>query len=270
MTGGLIDLHAHVLPGVDDGPEDLEAALALCRAMVAGGVGTVVATSHVSPEYPNRAATLAAARATLEAALATEGVPLAVLPGAEVALDEAMKLDDDELVALRLGGGPFLLAEAPLSPAVGDIAQAITSLQDRGHRIVIAHPERAPAFQRDPEQLTRLVADGALCAVTAGAVGGRFGRRAGRLARELLLDGMAHVVTSDAHNLAGRSPGLRPDLEQAARRLHGLEELIGWLCREAPAAVLAGDPLPLPPGRVEDLGPPREPGRGLLGRLRRR
>lgn len=270
MSGALVDLHAHVLPGVDDGPADVAAAVELCRAMVAEGVGTVVATSHVSPEYPNRPATLAAAREELQAALQAAGVPLTVLPGAEIALDEATKLDDDELAALTLGGGPYLLAEAPLSPAVGDIAQAIASLQERGHKLVIAHPERAPAFQRAPEQLLRLVADGVLCAVTAGAVSGRFGRRAGRLARELLLDGMAHVVTSDAHNLEGRAPGLVPDLREASARLEGLEELIPWLCRDMPTAIIAGDPLPVPPGRVDDLGPPPEPRRGLLSRLKRR
>lgn len=162
----LIDLHAHVLPGVDDGPPDVEAAVALCRAIAAGGAEAVVATSHVSPTYPNSPATLAAARAELQAALDAAGVPLRVIAGAEVALDIALSLDDDTLTALHLGGGPYLLAEAPLSPAIGDIEPAFVQLAERGHRIVIAHPERSPTFQRSPEQLTRLVAGGAVCAVT--------------------------------------------------------------------------------------------------------
>lgn len=270
MSGALVDLHAHVLPGVDDGPADLDAAVALCREIARGGVGTVVATSHVSAEFPNRAETLAPARARLEQALTDAGVPLRVLPGAEVALDQAALLDDDELTALRLGGGPYLLAEAPLSPAASDVETALVALQERGHRIVIAHPERSPAFQRSPDQLTRLVAGGALCAVTAAAVNGRFGRQAARTAREMLLDGLAHVATSDAHDLAGRSPGLVPDLESASRRLVGLDALVPWLCRDVPEAILAGTALPAPPARVDDAGRPPEPRRGLLGRLRRR
>jgi protein-tyrosine phosphatase len=265
----LIDLHAHVLPGVDDGPPDVPSALALARAMVAGGVGTVVATSHVSDRYPNDARTLAAARARLVAALAHQGIPLDVVAGAEVALDQAALLDDEALGALRLGESSFVLVEVPLSPAAADVEESIRAVMQRGHPIVLAHPERAPVFQRSYEQLVRLVADGAMCAVTASAFTGRFGRTARRTAREMLLDGLVHVVTSDAHDLAGRSPALAAELEAASGELRGLGELAPWLLRDAPAAILRGERPPPPPAGVEHVPAP-EPKGGRLRRLLRR
>ena len=262
----MIDLHAHVLPGVDDGPANEEQALALARAMVDGGVHTVVATSHVSAGYPNDAGTLARARARLEAALRDHGVPLRVLPGAEVTLENAALLDDADLAALGLGGGPYVLLEAPLSPAAADVEEAIRAVMQRGHHVVLAHPERAPVFQRAPDQLVRLVAEGALCAVTASAFTGRFGRTARRAARSMLVDGLVHVVTSDAHDLRGRPPALRVELEAAARELEGLDRLVPWLLADAPAAILRGERPGPPPGVVYEAAEaaPRE---GLLARL---
>jgi protein-tyrosine phosphatase len=237
---------------VDDGPRDLDEALALAQAMVAGGVDTVVATSHVSAQYRNDARSLAAARSSLETALRGRGVPLRVLPGAEVTLEQAALLDDAALASLGLGGGPYVLLEAPLSPAAANVESLIRSVMQRGHRVVLAHPERAPVFQRAPDQLVRVVADGALCAVTASAFTGTFGRTAARTARAMLVDGLVHVVTSDAHDLRGRPPVLRRALEDAAAELEGLGALIPWLLSESPAAILRGERPAAPPRAVRE------------------
>jgi protein-tyrosine phosphatase len=263
----LIDLHAHVLPGVDDGPPDLEAALALARTMTELGVGRVVATSHVSTRYPNRPETLAPAREALAEALASHGIPLAVEKGAEVTLEQAAQLPDDVLAALTLGSGPYVLLESPLSPAAADVDRGVEAVLERGHRVVLAHPERSPAFQQAPHTLERLVAEGVLCAVTAGAFAGRFGRTAKAFVQRMTVDGLVHVVTSDAHDLAGRRPGIEDELRAAGRELAGLDALVPWLTREAPAAILRGDPVGMPPGMVDHAAaPPRRGWRRLLGR----
>jgi protein-tyrosine phosphatase len=263
----VIDLHAHVLPGIDDGPPDLGAALALVRAAAEDGTRTIVATPHVSERYPNEPAAIGAAVAGFRAAVAAAGLPVEVLAGAEIALARIPELDEDELHALTLGGGPNLLVEPPLSHAAGDFDGIVLGLLDRGHGVVLAHPERCPAFQREPQRLTRLVAAGARTSLTASSLVGRFGSHVERFALRLLRDGLVHDLASDGHDLARRRPELATPLREAAALRPGLGELSTWLTNDAPAALLAGTHPGPPPARVQPAGD--EPRRGLLAMLRR-
>lgn len=258
----MIDLHAHVLPGVDDGPADLDRAVAVVRAHEAAGITAICATSHVSSRYPNGHAELAAAAAALRGALASAGVGVEIFDGAEIGTEMLGELDDDRLRALSLGGGPNLLIEAPLRSSAGDIDSVVERLLAAGHGVVLAHPERAPIFQRDPARLMRLVAAGARCSVTASALTGRFGDHVRRFSGRLLEDGLVHNVASDAHDLEGRPPGIAEHLQRAAGDLPGLDQLAEWLTVEAPRALLAGERIPPPPLRVRRAGGPG-------GRLRR-
>jgi protein-tyrosine phosphatase len=255
----VIDLHCHVVPGIDDGPATMDEAVALARRQAELGVTTIVATPHVGYDWPdNDAARIAAGVAETNAALAAAGVAVEVVAGAEVALSRAVDLDDAELAALRLGGGPWLLLEPPHGPSAAGVEQAIVSLAHRGHRLVIAHPERCPAMLADPPMVERLVAGGALCSVTASALTGRFGRPGARMARDLVARGLAHDVSSDAHGVGPRRPpGMREHVEQA-----GFGTLADWLCRDVPAAIVAGGPVPARP-------PVAPPARGLARLLRR-
>jgi len=243
----VIDLHTHILPGIDDGPPTLEEGLALARATVSAGVSAVAATPHVSARYPNAPATVRRVLRAMRAALSKEGVALAVHPGAELELERAVSLSDDDLRGLRLGGGPYLLLECPLSPASGDVEPLVSAIRDRGHEVLLAHPERSPVFQRDPDQLERLIAHGALTSLTAGAVGGRFGERAHRLAVHLLEEGLAHNLVSDMHDRRGRPPGILPGLGPDVARVFGLEASLDWLTRDVPAAILEGQQIPQGP-----------------------
>lgn len=242
----MIDLHCHLLHGVDDGPATEEQSLALARAAVEMGTTTIVATPHVNWQYPdNTAASIAVAATRMQSALDRAGIPLRVLTGAEVAPTWAADLHDDELRALRLGGrhGTHLLLECPLSPSVAGFDAVIAHLRSRGHQIVLAHPERCPAFQRDPDAYARLVSDGMLGQVTASALVGRFGRPPRELAIRLLRDGLATVVASDAHSVVGRPPSMRAELEAA-----GFGAQASWLTRDVPGALVAGHtPPPAPP-----------------------
>jgi protein-tyrosine phosphatase len=252
----MIDLHCHLLPDVDDGPPNLEMAIAMARAQLAVGVGTVVATPHVHPEMRNDAAGIARAVEGLRAALDRADVPLEVVPGAEIDLLLAQELSDDELRALAIGAGPWLLIEAPLVTMPYTRA-AVERLLARGHRVVLAHPERSPSLHSDIDALRRLADAGVLMQLTAGSLTGQFSRTVQRFSQQLIDAGLVHVVASDAHDLDRRPPGLTPALRQA-----GLSASASLLTELVPAAVLAGDRVPAVPARRRR--------HGLLERLRLR
>ncbi len=235
----MIDLHCHVLPGIDDGPATLEGSLALVRASVAAGTRTIVATPHVSAQHFNDAGTIARLVAELGAAIAVEQLELEVVPGAEIAAARIADLSDDELSRLALGGGSWLLVECPLTVNVAGFDTIVRYLQDRGHRVVLAHPERSPIFQRDPRMLGELVRSGMLVSVTAGAFVGRFGRTVQRFAQALAHDELVHNVASDAHDHVNRAPGMTAEIDRA-----GLGPLTGWLTQEVPASILADAEIP--------------------------
>ncbi len=220
----------------------MDQSLAMARAALAAGTKTVVATPHVSPDYPlNTAATVTAGVAGLNAALLRAGIELPVLPGAEVAVTRAAMLSDDELVALRLGGeeGTYLLIECPLTLVAPGFEEFCFGLLQRGHRILLAHPERCPVFRRDPTVYRRLIAQGVLGQVTAGALVGRFGQTVRADATGLLRDNLAHVVASDGHSAVRRRPSIAAELFEA-----GFAKQTTWLTTDVPCAVLSGKAIP--------------------------
>jgi protein-tyrosine phosphatase len=242
----VIDLHCHILPGIDDGPATIEDTLALARAAVAAGTRTIVATSHVSPTYPNSAATIAQNVAAVNARLRAERIPLDVRAGGEIATAVLDTLSPGELAALRLGGGPWLLVESPFTHAVDTMPALLGMLQAAGHAVVLAHPERCPGFHRRPDLLAGLVADqGVLTSVTAGALAGRFGREVARFALEMARQGLIHNVASDAHDCERRPPEIAAGLEHAGLAAH--REL---LTEAMPRAILDGKDLPAHPGAL--------------------
>lgn len=241
----MIDLHCHLLPGIDDGPRDVAAALEEARAHLAAGVMDVVCTPHVSHGYGNTSEGIAASVDALRAELDAAGLDLSIHAGAEVSLARAIELPDDELTALHLGDGPWLLLEPPLSTDMPRMSALIQGIQARGHRILIAHPERCAAFHHDAKLLAELVDDGALAQVTAGSLAGQFGRTVQKLARGMVDAGLVHVIASDAHNAGNRPPDLAGPLEAA-----GLSAFIQWSCHDVPAAILSGDRLPDGPPKL--------------------
>jgi protein-tyrosine phosphatase len=224
------------------------------------GVDVVVATPHVRPDLPSNDSRLIASRTALLGKLIdAHRLPLRVVAGAEVDLAHACTLNDTELAALTLGDGPWLLVEAPLKATAVDAEVLLGLLRSRGHRVVIAHPERSAQFLRRPEWLRALVADGVLTQVTASALTGAFGSPVRRFARWMVEERLAHVVASDAHDTVRRTPGMLDHLEQA-----GLADIAPWVTSELPAAILAGQtavPRPPAPANQQHRRPPRLRGR---------
>jgi protein-tyrosine phosphatase len=241
----VIDLHAHVLPGVDDGPKTIDESLAVLRDAAAGGTNAIVATPHVRSDYPTDPQTMERLVAELREAAHEAGIAIELLPGGELDIPFLHGLDDASLARFGLGGNPrLLLVEFPYRGWPLDLPETLFQLRMRGFRSVLAHPERNADVQEAPERLRPLVEAGALVQLTAGSLDGRLGRRSERCARTLLDAELAHVVASDAHGPTVRQVGLRDALDAL-----GDEALGRWLVADVPAALLDGASLPPRPHR---------------------
>jgi protein-tyrosine phosphatase len=243
----VIDLHCHVLPGTDDGPGSMPEALVMAATAAASGTATIVATPHIDHHWRVRPELISARAAALNDALDRAGIELRVATGGEIAISRLADLSAEQLDALRLGGGPYLLLECPLSPGAGDFDLLLRRFQSRDESIVLAHPERAPLFQQEPERLVRLVEEGFLCSITTGSLRGDFGGTVRRFTLEILREELAHNLASDAHDHLLRPPQLGAVLAQAEDELPGVGAQLEWLTGTAPAAILAGEALPARP-----------------------
>jgi len=239
----VIDLHSHILPGLDDGPDDLDDALEIARAAVADGIIAIAATPHVREDYPTTADAMERGVVKLQAALEQQGIDLELLPGGEVSLEQLDRLSHDELRRFGLGGNPkYLLIETPYRDWPLLFGEIVPRLSSFGMTPVIAHPERNPAIQADLAKVAGLVDAGALIQVTAASLDGRFGSRTRASARKLVDAELVHLIGSDAHAAGIREVGL-----SGARRVIGDEQLAGWLTEGVPEAIVRDEPLPSRP-----------------------
>jgi protein-tyrosine phosphatase len=202
----MIDLHCHVLPGIDDGPKTIEDSVTLVRAAESTGTSVMVATPHVSWHYPNESTTIAELTGELNERLRQEKVAVEIRTGAEIAMTHAGAIAAQELERLSLGGGPWVLLEPPFALVAPGLEDVVMALQRAGHRVLLAHPERCPALHREPRVLESLVRAGALTSITAGSLVGRFGGEVRRFAQRLVAENLVHNVASDAHNAVEGPP----------------------------------------------------------------
>ncbi len=236
----MIDLHTHVLPGLDDGAGTTADALELARAAVAAGIALVAGTPHVRHDYPTTPETMQAALAELQEAIAAAGLPLDIRGGGELDLEWLAEADIEDVRRFGLAGNPgYALVEFPYSGWPLAIGDELFRLRAAGITPVLAHPERNPEVQARPERLRPLVEAETLVQVTAASLDGRMRARTAETALELVRSGLAHVIASDAH-----SPTMRGfDLATAASRV-GDPALANWLVQDVPAAIVSGAPLP--------------------------
>lgn len=229
----------------------MEQSVELARMLERDGVRAAAATPHLREDHPRvRAGELAHRCHLLEEELRRAGVQLLLVPGGEVDILWGLEAQEDELRLVSFAQrGRDLLVETPYGPLPSNFEELLFRLTVKGYRVLLAHPERNPSFQQDPRRLATLAERGVLVQVTATSLSGRPGRsRSGRMARWLVREGLAHVLASDAHgpDIPGRMP--------LAAGLRVARELVGpradWMVTDAPAAVLAGEPLPpMPSGR---------------------
>jgi len=214
------DLHCHVLPGLDDGPRDMEGALRLARAARDSGAARVFATPHIMPGVFSASPDEIRAKVRLlRQRLVEEDVDLEVLEGSEVAVSERLVGDFRAGMLLPLQGSRFILVELPSVSLPRYAMDMIFKLKVLGAGVILAHPERNNDVRRDRAILTEMVETGVYLQVNAGSLIGVYGGEVASFARRLIKEGLAHFVGSDAHS--GDSPDLRdlgPDIRPALMR----------------------------------------------------
>jgi protein-tyrosine phosphatase len=240
----MIDVHCHLLPGIDDGPETLEQAIGLARHAVASGIVKSVVTAHILPNrYDNTLSGIREAATQFRVELAIREIPLELGFAAEVRIGpELMSLvDEDTLPTLgSVEGYRIVLLEFPDSHILPGSDKLVAWLLSRRIRPLIAHPERNKAVMRDINAIAPFVQAGCLLQVTAGSVCGVFGPRCRERSIVLLERGWVTVLASDAHSVNVRMPELEPG-RAAAQEIVGVAE--SWrLVRDRPEAITAGNP----------------------------
>ena len=207
----MIDLHCHILPGVDDGAKTEQDALDMARAAYSEGITHIVATPHhKNGVYENDKASIEMQVALLNELFEREGVPVTVLPGQENRLhgDLLEGLEKGDVLTMN-DSGVYLFVEFPTNHVPRYAAQLFYDLQLAGVVPVIVHPERNNEIFDHPDVLYHLINNGALAQVTAASLTGRFGKKIRKLAFDLIEHGLAHFVASDAHNTTSRAFHLR-------------------------------------------------------------
>ena len=260
----MVDLHCHVLPAIDDGSESLDQSLEFCRVALADGVTTLVATPHQKPgQYDNPPQAIHHKVLELQGALQEAGVAVEIVEGAEVYCtpDLPQRVKNGQVTTIN-AAGRYLLLEFPYQQFPLRPEETIFQLKLAGITPVLAHPERIAFFIGDMKRLEVLVRLGCLTQVTAAALLGGFGDRARDYSFRMLERGLAHVISSDAHDTVYRPPILSA-ARDAAAEVVGPERALA-LVSEVPRAVCEGrewEPWELP------SDPPPE-SQGLMERLR--
>jgi protein-tyrosine phosphatase len=247
-VSGYVDIHAHVLPGIDDGPDELEESIEMAAAAAASGTSTLAATPHLHTGFPDvHVGELADRCQGLRKALQERGVPIEIVAGAEISVDWLVDATDADLALASYGQrGTDLLIETPSNNSM-ILKSVFPHLQMKGYRVTLAHPERALEVQRDHGWLRPMIGHGLLLAIDADSLLGGQGSGPGRAARRLCAEGLAHVITSDGHRASDWRPvTLLDEAHQAASTLIGPDRA-GWMTYDAPRAILAGEPLPESP-----------------------
>jgi protein-tyrosine phosphatase len=212
----VIDLHTHILPGVDDGVKTMDDAVEFARVAAADGVRTVVATPHYRDGFflNARPEVLAGVQA-LNARLTAEKIPLAVLPGAEVHIsaDIVSRVQSRHAPTLA-DNGRTVLFELSMMQYPIDLENLVFQMRLAGLQVLFAHPERIRYFQDDVRRYEAVIRLGAFGQITTGSVTGVFGEDVVAFSEELSRKRLVHVVASDGHNTRGRPPVLSSALSR--------------------------------------------------------
>lgn len=234
-----VDIHCHLIPGIDDGSKSWEESLEMARIAVGDGIGTVICTPHQLGNFThNEGETIRQRAEELQRYLEANGVPLKVLPGADVRIEP-------EMITRLLNGSVLSLADRrrhvllelphelyfPLEPVLDELEAA----EMVG---ILSHPERNQGLLTDRHRLPQLVEYGCLMQVTAGSLVGTFGPESRELAEWMITRGLVHFIATDAHGPKSRRPLMRRAYDRVAE-LAG-QEAADQLCRHNPAQVAQG------------------------------
>jgi protein-tyrosine phosphatase len=203
----MVDLHCHILPGIDDGSKTLKESVEMCRRAAADGIRAIVATPHRNSFVANTTVSqVLNGIKQLKKALARNSIDIDILPGHEIHISNDLIDEVERGESLTINRNEkYILLELPMRSVPFYVFDCVAQLKGKGiTAIIIAHPERNAQIQADKRVMKRLIKAGALSQVTGGSLLGEFGPTARRCAVELLKNGLAHVIASDAHSAARR------------------------------------------------------------------
>lgn len=260
----MIDIHHHLLYGTDDGPRDLESAVAQAEAAAADGITHIVCTPHANSTWefvPEKN------RQKLAAIRERVGGKITLGLGCDFHLSwDNIQEALEKPRKFTINQGQYLLVEFADYAIPENIGETFYEFMVAGMAPIITHPERNPLLQRDHQRMAEWLRMGCVVQITAGSLEGRFAHAAQSMAWDLLRRNWVHFIATDAHNLDKRPPSLRPVYEAVAKKFG--EATAERLCVQNPRAAfesIALGPQPEPEGVYEDEAEPRKP--GLMARL---
>jgi protein-tyrosine phosphatase len=241
----VIDMHSHILPGLDDGPADWEQAIAMARVAVNDGITEMVCTPHwILGMYENHRETVLGRLAEFEERLAAEKIPLMIHSGMEIRIDASIqnRLKTGELLTLN-NGGVYVLLELPDENIPSNFDEFFRSLQSSGYRPILSHVERNPIWRENPRSLFTLVENGILTQVTAVSLLEGFVEEIREFALFLVEHRLVHMVVTDTHSLRMRKPQLSGACS-VIEKLMG-PETVTRMVSETPGHILRGEQVPV-------------------------
>ncbi|KGX90987.1 tyrosine-protein phosphatase [Pontibacillus marinus] len=207
----MIDIHCHILPGVDDGAQNAEDSLNMAKAAADEGIETIIATPHhQNGTYINTSKEIRDGVRYLNDLLQASEIPVTILPGQETRINGDMieQLEQGQLLPLNETSG-YIFVELPHDHVPRYTSQLLFDIQVSGYQAIIVHPERNRELMQNPDQLYKFVKDGALTQVTAASVCGKFGKKIQKFTSQLIESNLTHFIASDAHNTTNRGFHLR-------------------------------------------------------------
>ena len=239
----MIDLHTHILPGLDHGPSSWDEALNMARIAVGDGIVALAATPHVNFQFRSDGERIRSAAAEFRERLSGEGIELEILVGGDYHLTPELLDDMDGILTLGENGRYFLL-EFPEMVIPPHSLNILKVFLDRGLTTVITHPERNHHLIRQQKQPREMIEMGCVVQITAGSLTGLFGEEVRRASADFLEHGLGHILASDAHWETERPPVLSEGLEAAAGIVGGEAALS--MVRDNPERMIRGEDVVIP------------------------
>ena len=219
----MIDIHSHILPGIDDGAKTMTDSLAMAQAAVKDGIHTIIATPHhQNGKYMNPKTNIEMYVKELNDQLQEENIPLTVLAGQETRLNGDMITELQTDVIATLNNTKYVFVEFPSGEVPRYAEQMLFDIQVAGYTPIIVHPERNRQIAEHPSILFNLVQKGSLTQVTAASVAGKFGKTIQKLSHQLIDANLTHFIASDAHNTTTRGFAMH-EAYKIIRNEHGNE-----------------------------------------------
>ena len=259
LAGAMVDIHHHLLPGLDDGAKDFDASVAMARLAVAEGISHIACTPHANGTYGFDPEVNAAKTDELRARLAAEGIALTLGRGCDFHLSfDNVRSAQADPARYSINGLGYLLVEVPDYGLPPTLTETFYALQLAGLTPILTHPERNPTLVAEPMRIAEWLRGGVLVQVTADSLTGHKGRHAAKMAQDLLERRWVHFLATDAHNTTSRPPRMREAHAIVADKYGS--SYARSLCVTNPLAVFMGKPFEVeeePRGLYEE---PPEPG----------